>query len=121
MTDNSMNPPKRPVNIHDAYHAHVYFDHTSLSQAIELTASVKQRFGLALGRVHQTPIGPHPTGSQQIVFSTTMFDTLIPWLDHARGSLSILVHGVTGNDLRDHTDHAYWLGEPVELDLSNWT
>jgi DOPA 4,5-dioxygenase len=32
--------------------------------------------------------------------------------------LTILVHGLTGEDLADHTEHASWLGEPAELDLS---
>ena len=34
------------------------------------------------------------------------------------GGLTVLVHGLTGDDLADHTEHAAWLGEPVELDLS---
>ena len=28
------------------------------------------------------------------------------------------VHPDTGDDLKDHTDHALWLGEMLELDLS---
>jgi DOPA 4,5-dioxygenase len=28
------------------------------------------------------------------------------------------VHGLTGDDLADHTRHAAWLGEELPLDLS---
>ena len=54
----------------------------------------------------------------QLAFDSTQFDTLIPWLDEHRGGLNILVHGVTGNDLADHTANASWLGEPATLNLS---
>ena len=31
--------------------------------------------------------------------------------------LNILIHGLTGDDLADHTTHASWLGDCVELNL----
>ncbi|NKB76748.1 MAG: 4,5-dioxygenase [Gammaproteobacteria bacterium] len=108
----------RPVNIHKAYHAHVYFDDSSLDLAARLTEEASSCFKLQLGRIHKKPIGPHPTGSRQLIFSSQQFDQLIPWLDQNRSNLSILIHGLTGNDLEDHTDYAYWLGDPVKLDLS---
>jgi len=46
------------------------------------------------------------------------FNTFIPWLEKQRQNLTIFVHGVTGDDLEDHTVNAYWLGEPVDLDLT---
>lgn len=65
-----MTAHKYPVNLHQQYHAHVYFD------------------------------------------------ALIPWLDEHRDGLSVLVHADTGDDILDHTEYVYWLGEPVEIDLS---
>ncbi len=121
MTDNSMNPPKRPVNIHDAYHAHVYFDETSLEFATALCKKSKALFPVKMGRVHQRNVGPHPRWSCQLSFDAEAFDTFIPWMDEHRDGLSVLVHGLSGNDLADHTDHAYWLGDARELDLSMFT
>ncbi|WP_413167957.1 DOPA 4,5-dioxygenase family protein [Capilliphycus salinus ALCB114379] len=46
------------------------------------------------------------------------FDLLIPWLEENREGLSVLVHGLTGNDLEDHTEHASWLGTAVPLKLT---
>jgi DOPA 4,5-dioxygenase len=110
--------PKRPVNIHDSYHAHVYFDNDTLENAVNLCKQVGELYAIKIGNIHNKPIGPHPKWSCQIIFSNQHFDELIPWLDKNRNGLSILVHGVTGNDLKDHTDYAYWLGDSAELDLS---
>ena len=113
-----MNETKRPVNSHNAYHAHVYFDHDSLAFASALCKEAGERFKLKVGRVHEKLVGPHPRWSCQITFGTKDFDAFIPWLDEHRNGLSVLVHALTGNDLDDHTKYAYWLGESAELDLS---
>lgn len=113
-------PPRisRPRNIFPRYHAHVYFDHTTVEQARKLCENAAALFGVAMGRVHQRLVGPHPHWSCQLVFDSQQFEKLIPWLDANRGGLNILVHGVTGNDLEDHTTNASWLGEPAPLNLS---
>jgi len=55
--------------------------------------------------------------SCQIAFGKKHFDSLIPWLDENREGLTVLIHGLTGNDLKDHTDFAYWLGPARSLKL----
>lgn len=109
--------PRRPVNVHDAYHAHIYFGPETVEQARALAQEAGQRFKVAVGRVHERLVGPHPAWSVQLAFSRGEFDALIPWLDAHRGKLDVLVHGVTGDDIADHTDHAYWLGSEWPLDL----
>ena len=118
MANKPISDVKRPVNQHKAYHAHVYFDQSSLEFATQLCHQAGEQFGLKVGRVHQRPIGPHTRWSCQIIFGAKSFDTFIPWLDQQRAELSVLVHALTGNDLADHTEYAYWLGDPVPLDLS---
>ena len=108
---------KRPVNVYEKYHAHVYYDETSSEFAKNLCEEIGDRFGLPVGRFHDKPVGPHPRWSCQISFESKDFDSLIPWLDQARNELTVLVHGLSGNDLLDHTEHAYWLGEELELKL----
>lgn len=109
---------KRPVNHHKAYHAHVYFDESTLAFATKLCHQAGELFALKVGRVHQKPVGPHPKWSCQIVFGAKDFEAFIPWLDLHRKGLSVLVHALTGNNLADHTDFAYWLGQPEKLELS---
>ncbi|MCO7225394.1 DOPA 4,5-dioxygenase family protein [Pleionea sp. CnH1-48] len=113
-----MTEPRRPVNQHKAYHAHVYFDADTVAFASNLCKQAGEKFGLKVGRVHEKPIGPHTRWSCQITFGTKHFDDFIPWLDQHREGLSVLVHALSGDDLKDHTDYAYWLGDEAELDLS---
>ena len=113
-----MSEPQRPANLHEFYHAHVYFDAKTVDFASQLFASAGEKFGLQVGRVHRKRVGPHTRWSCQLLFSTNEFEKLIPWLEKHRAGLSILVHGDTGDDLRDHTEFAYWLGDSIELDLS---
>ena len=106
-----------PRNVHAAYHAHVYFDAKTVGQARKICAGAQAQFGAAMGRVHEKLVGPHPRWSCQLAFDAKQFDALIPWLDEHRGGLTVFVHGLTGDDLEDHTTHAAWLGEPATLNL----
>jgi aromatic ring-cleaving dioxygenase len=108
----------RPVNIHPAYHAHVYFDEASVEQARALSQEAGRLFGVQVGRVHEKLVGPHPRWSVQLAFDNRQFDQLIPWLDEHRGSLDVFVHGLTGDALEEHTTHASWLGREWPLNLS---
>ncbi len=112
-----MNPPQRPLNKHDRYHAHVYFDETTSGLARSLCKEIGDRFDLLVGRFHDKPVGPHPLGSCQVAFNSEDFNKFLSWLDTNRGELTIFVHGLTGDDFADHTDHAYWLGEEMSLNL----
>jgi aromatic ring-cleaving dioxygenase len=108
----------RPENLYDRYHAHVYFDAATVERATALCHQAGTQFNLPVGHVHCQPVGPHPSWSCQITFKAEDFEAFISWLDLERHGLTILVHGVTGNDLADHTDHATWLGEAQALNLA---
>ncbi|MBS0318358.1 MAG: DOPA 4,5-dioxygenase family protein [Proteobacteria bacterium] len=107
----------RPQNLYDQYHAHVYFGPGTVAQARALCEQAGARFGLRVGRVHEKLVGPHPHWSCQLAFDRAQFDAVIPWLEQNRHGLTVLVHGLTGDDLADHTRHASWLGEPAVLNL----
>ena len=101
------------------YHAHVYYEAESKPRAERLRAALDERFDkIALGRWHDKPIGPHPTGSYQVAFGPDLLASLLPWLMVNRDGLVVLVHPLTGDDLADHRDFAMWLGASAELDLS---
>ncbi|MBL0421515.1 DOPA 4,5-dioxygenase family protein [Ramlibacter sp. AW1] len=109
--------PRRPVNVHRAYHAHVYFDADTVDQARALCEEAARRFGISMGRVHEKRVGPHPRWSCQLAFAAGDFERVVPWLDEHRGGLDVFVHGLSGDALKDHTDFAYWLGNDWPLDL----
>lgn len=100
------------------YHAHVYFDPTERERAHQLCAEAGRTFGLSVGRVHEKPVGPHPRGSCQLAFGTELFAQVIPWLLVNRGGLTVFGHALTGDALKDHTDHVLWLGPSETLNLA---
>lgn len=110
--------PKHPENLFSDYHAHVYFDEQSVDDATAICEQAGTLFGVAVGRMHRRLVGPHPRWSCQLSFTRAEFDRLIPWLDEHRRGFTVLVHGVTGEGLKDHTVHASWLGAEVPLNLS---
>ena len=108
---------KRPENLYAHYHAHVYFGPATIAQARALCQQADELFAVAVGRVHEREVGPHPHWSCQLAFDSEAFDRIIPWLDQHRDGLDVLVHGLTGDDLADHTTHAAWLGQEAALKL----
>jgi aromatic ring-cleaving dioxygenase len=100
------------------YHAHVYFDPAEHARAERLCAAARAAFGVAVGRMHDRPVGPHPRGSCQLTVATDQFAGVIPWLVLNRDGLTIFVHAQTGDALKDHTEHVIWLGPSERLDLA---
>ncbi len=109
--------PKRPENLYANYHAHVYFGPGTVGQARKLCQSAGDVLGIAVGRVHEREVGPHPHWSCQLSFDSSQFEKVIAWLEQERCGLDVFVHGLTGDDLADHTLHASWLGDEAVLKL----
>ncbi len=86
---------------------------------LRLTAKVPE---LRIYQLFQRPIGPHPIGMFEVnLFTPAQFGAFIPWLVINRGPLSALVHPNTenkGEEERNHTQQATWLGERLPLDMS---
>ncbi|WP_285892496.1 DOPA 4,5-dioxygenase family protein [Vibrio intestinalis] len=100
------------------YHAHFYFDQATCQYAETIHVRANQELGLKVGRFHRKPVGPHTLWSFEIDFNGAQFESVTAWLEQVRAGHSVLVHPVTDDELRDHTDSVHWLGEPVSLDLS---
>jgi aromatic ring-cleaving dioxygenase len=113
-----MDTPDATDAVIHGFHAHVYFDASTLEQARALCQAAAQRFPLEMGRVHEKPVGPHPDWSCQLAFRPEVFGALIPWLALHRAGLVVFIHPISDNDLRDHRDRAMWMGAVRPLDLS---
>ncbi len=96
-------------------HAHVYFDEAAFEQAKALCEEAGKLFQVTVGRMHRKPVGPHTCWSCQLAFDRSKYTDLLSWLALNRKGLTILIHPLTGNDLKDHTDYASWMGEPQTL------
>ncbi len=99
------------------FHAHVYFDTATRDAAALVREELGAKFEVRLGRWHDQPIGPHPKSMYQVAFLPNQFDKVVPWLMLNHQGLDILIHPETGDDVKDHTDHALWLGEKLELNI----
>ena len=99
------------------YHAHVYFDEATAEQAHTLREQINEKFDYKVGRFHEKNVGPHSRWSFQIAFEPEGLGTFVPWLVINRKGLTVFVHGLSGDDIYDHTELVMWLGESVELDL----
>jgi aromatic ring-cleaving dioxygenase len=105
------------------YHAHVYYDpHATRDRAERLRARVAVEFPRAkLGRWHDELVGPHTQSMYQIAFPASLLASFLPWLMLNRDGLSVLLHPETGDDYRDHSAHAAWLGAVLPLRLDVFT
>jgi aromatic ring-cleaving dioxygenase len=101
-----------------SFHVHVYFDAATMAQARTLCKGARDAFGVEMGRMHEKPVGPHPDGSCQLSVPPEKFGAVVPWLALNRDGLNVLVHPETGDKLKDHSEHALWMGEIRPLDMS---
>jgi DOPA 4,5-dioxygenase len=102
----------------DEYHAHIYFDEATVETARALRGAIEREFSAArLGNFNERPRGPHLRWSFEVAFGHDAFGSIVPWLAHHRGELAVLVHPDTEDEVTDHTAHAIWMGEILDLDL----
>ncbi|MDZ8186978.1 MAG: DOPA 4,5-dioxygenase family protein [Nostoc sp. ChiSLP02] len=100
------------------FHAHVYYDTETRDVASHIRDELGARFEVRLGRWQDRLVGPHPKSMYQVAFSPTEFTQIVPWLMLNREGLDILVHPETGDDVTDHTAHALWLGNKLDLNIA---
>jgi len=99
-----------------SFHAHIYFDGAGQRErAMALREQIGERFHVALGRVHDRPIGPHARCMYQASFDAATFGKIVPWLMLNRQGLAVLVHPTTRDERRDHVTHALWMGEMLGI------
>ncbi len=99
------------------FHAHIYYDPESRETAARIREELEAKFQVELGRWRDEPVGPHPKSMYQVKFAPEEFGRVVPWLMLHHEGLDVLVHPITGDDVKDHSDHALWLGKKLELNL----
>ena len=97
------------------YHAHIYWQNESQRfEALHLRQPL-QELGCRLGTIHEEPIGPHPYAMYQVNYNSNIAEEVEELLSKTK--LDILLHEDTGDDLRDHTVGARWMGHKLTLNL----
>ncbi|KAF2760091.1 hypothetical protein EJ05DRAFT_473998 [Pseudovirgaria hyperparasitica] len=109
--------------VRGGFDVHIYFlqsDEGQTKFAKELWERIRREFPeLRIYQPWDKPIGPHYTGMFEVnLFTPEQFGAFVPWLVINRGPLSALVHPNTGDDIRDHSQLATWMGEPLPVNLA---
>ena len=106
----------QPLAAIGSFHAHIYFDGPAQREAaMALREQIGERFGVALGRVHDRLVGPHARTMYQVAFDVATFGKIVPWLMLNRQGLTVPVHPNTRDTRRDHLTHALWMGEVLDI------
>ena len=100
------------------YHAHLYFDPHEVEHARAVAEAARTAFGCPVGHFHTAPVGPHPRGSVQLSLRPEQFAQFAAWASEGREGLTVFAHGLSGDDLADHTQYVIWFGTSEPLDLS---
>ncbi len=117
-----------------SYHAHIYYgvetrrmaeqlreEFIRLSKILgngEIDIACKVSPLVDVGRMHDTAVGPHPQPMFRLELSYRALNNVVQHLMLRRGSLSVLIHPITNDEVRDHTLSPMWMGTPLTLDLS---
>jgi aromatic ring-cleaving dioxygenase len=99
------------------YHAHIYYDSNTKPKAAQLREVLIGKFKVEPGGFSDEPRGPHPISQFNVIFETSEFQDIVPWLMLNRDGLDVLVHPLTESSYDDHSKNAMWLGTPVSLKL----
>eukprot|EP01084_Bolivina_argentea_P140793 247452_1 len=124
------------------YHFHVYFlqnDKESVEKARWIQNQlikevINHQFLVVLAGINDTiltgidhstvpkfnmsPIGPHPFGSFEVWTPIQYFADVLSWFLINRGSLTILLHPLTDDAIKDHTENVMWLGTRYKINTS---
>ncbi len=87
------------------------------STRMRSSAPVVAPFKVEPGGFSDEPRGPHPISQFNVIFETSEFQDIVPWLMLNRDGLDVLVHPLTESSYDDHSKNAMWLGTPVSLKL----
>jgi aromatic ring-cleaving dioxygenase len=99
------------------YHAHVYYDADTRKIAEDLRETIISRFAVKAGAFSDAPIGPHPIPQFNVIFETSEFHKIVPWLMLNHEGLDVLIHPLTESSYDDHSRNALWIGTPVPMRL----
>lgn len=99
------------------FHVHVYYGPDTRASAARIRGALTEHFKAEPGPWRDEPIGPHPHAQYQVKFAPRQFGDVVPWLMLHHEGLAVLIHPSTGDAVRDHTEHALWLGTRLELNV----
>lgn len=98
------------------YHAHIYWQNEAQRFEALYLRQPLSKMGCQLGTIHDSAIGPHPLPMYQVNYNSNNANEVEELLSTTK--LDILLHEDTGDDVRDHTIGARWIGNKLKLDIA---
>jgi DOPA 4,5-dioxygenase len=103
------------------FHSHSYFAAEHEADARAFMDRIRKEFAsnshIEVHTFVPFPVGPHPRGNFEVLFTREAFAEYVAWLMFERpDALSILIHPLTRSQMDDHTSRALWLGAPLPLE-----
>ena len=114
------------VEVIQAFHFHTYFlqeNRVKVHEVKELRELISKEIatgGLrncSLNHLNLGPRGPHPIGSFETCCNVSSLDAATSFFMKNHGKFSVLLHPLTKQQLKDHTERAMWIGLPMPLDV----
>jgi len=106
------------------FHAHAYFDHSIEAHqkaAREFHESISTFFSsepeVEVHTFQERPIGPHPFGNFETLFTKNTFTKFVTWLMWNRPEevFGILIHPISQVQVPDHVYRPLWVGKQIPL------
>ncbi|CAG8688943.1 23560_t:CDS:2, partial [Gigaspora rosea] len=123
---NDLDPQKEPLEEEleeiKEYHFHVYFFQDNKKSAEAAVALREKILELTKkGFFHPVPyeiVNYEPRGSYEVWCPKEHFSRVYSWFLLHRGDLNVLVHPLTKEQAKDHSDRAVWMGASCPLDIN---
>jgi len=97
------------------YHVHLYYERGKESESVArvIAEGIKSQFKDKIIEEfnYKTLVGPHDGPNIAIHFSNEGFAKIVPWVQVNSKGLSVLVHPVTNDELKDHVEDSMWIGK----------
>lgn len=100
-------------------HSHIYFTMDTRHIAERLRQKIVENFSdrTQISRLIDRPIGPHPLPMFEVDFHSEFARELVPFLEREREGLSVLIHPVSPDEVKDHVERSVWMGTKLELNI----
>ncbi len=101
-------------------HSHIYYTAETREAAERFRQKIIEKFSdrTQISRLVDRPIGPHPVPMFEVDFHSETARELAPFLEKEREGLSILIHPVSEDEVKDHVERSVWLGTKLELNIA---
>ncbi|TPX68203.1 hypothetical protein SpCBS45565_g03289 [Spizellomyces sp. 'palustris'] len=110
------------------FHFHIYWitsDRNAHDKAMALRKRILELVDagffkvVPLSTVNEIPRGPHPVGSYEVWVPFEYFARFYSWVSlHRTPDVSILIHPLTKEEIKDHTFRATFMGPSMPLNLN---